>query len=304
MPALFNLPKQVPLSSGGSLLPGSKLYFYRTATTTPQNTYQDILLATPHANPVVADSAGVFAPIYLDPSLPHYRVKLTTSADVQVYQIDDVPSNQNTAQTFRLKSTSPSIIFEETDALSANKKWKIGVNGASMTFALLDDAETTETSIFTLNRSGSVGILTFLPALLGTINYKGKEVGTYQSGNFTATFTGFSSAQSAQCTYRKIGQPDGTSLVCLTVPSFTATSNAATFTISNIPSGLAPNTGCYQPIFVVNSGTAAAGVAIITAGAPTVLTFGLGATAAGFTAAGSKGIAGTDYINIFWTAIS
>jgi hypothetical protein len=133
MPALFTLPKQVPLSSGGSLLPGAKLYFYATGTTTLQNVYQDINLTTAHANPVVADAAGVFAPIYLDPSVTAYRVKLTTSADVLVYQIDDSPSSIDAGQHIRIRSAAPYIILEETDALANNQKWKIGVNVQSLT---------------------------------------------------------------------------------------------------------------------------------------------------------------------------
>ena len=64
---LFVLPKQVPIDAG-VVLPGSKLTFTQTGTTTPQNTYTDVDLTTPHSNPVVADSDGVFAAIYFDPS--------------------------------------------------------------------------------------------------------------------------------------------------------------------------------------------------------------------------------------------
>lgn len=155
MPALFTLPQAVPLSSAGGLLAGAKLHFFATSTTTPQNTYQDIALATAHANPVVADAQGVFDPIYLDPSLPHYRVRLTTSADVQLWQIDDVPSNQNTAQTFRLKYTTPALILEETDAAANNKLWRIQADGTAFSIALLNDAESVAQEVFSITRSGT-----------------------------------------------------------------------------------------------------------------------------------------------------
>ncbi len=85
--SLFTLPRAL-------FTAGSKLFFYQTGSSTPQNTYQDIDLTTAHANPVVADSAGYFAPIYLDPSLPDYRVTLTDSAGtIQTgYPVDDVPA--------------------------------------------------------------------------------------------------------------------------------------------------------------------------------------------------------------------
>lgn len=86
---LFSLPKQLNISSSFTLSAGAKAYFYVTGTTTPQNTYQDSALTTPHANPVVADSAGVLPPIYLDPTLD-YKLTLTTSAGTLIYTVDPV----------------------------------------------------------------------------------------------------------------------------------------------------------------------------------------------------------------------
>jgi hypothetical protein len=89
MPTLFNLPKQVPLSSSGGLLAGAKLYFYSTGTSTPKNTYSDFALTTPNANPVVADGNGIFIPIYMLVD-ERYRVVLKTSADVLIYDVPDI----------------------------------------------------------------------------------------------------------------------------------------------------------------------------------------------------------------------
>lgn len=157
MPALFTFPQVVGLSATNQLLPGAKLYFRQSGSSTPQNVYQDIGLTVPHANPVVADGAGVFDPIYLDPSLPSYRVILADSADVTQpgYPIDNYPSNQNTGQTFRLKSAAPELIFEETDASAGNQKWRVRVNAEQMRIALLNDAESVATDIAIIDRSGS-----------------------------------------------------------------------------------------------------------------------------------------------------
>lgn len=95
---IFQIPKAVPLSDG-RVLPGAKAYFFESGTTTPQDVYSDSGLTTPHTNPVVADSAGVFPAIYLDPTL-QYKITLKSSADVLVYTID--PANDQTL--------SPSII--------------------------------------------------------------------------------------------------------------------------------------------------------------------------------------------------
>lgn len=157
MPQLFTGPQFVALSALNTPLPGAKLTFTQTGTSTPQNVYQDLALTVPHANPVVANGAGVFAPIYLDPSLPSYRVLLTDSSNVTQpgYPIDDYPSNQNTGQTFRLKSTAPEIIFEQTNASAGNQKWRIRVASEQMRISLLNDAESVATDLAIFDRSGS-----------------------------------------------------------------------------------------------------------------------------------------------------
>src|SRR5687768_9692738 len=87
---LFQLPKQTNISSNLTLLSGAKAQFYLTGTTTPTDTYQDSARTTPHANPVVADAAGVFPPVYLDPTIV-YKVVLKTSGDATLYTAD--PAN-------------------------------------------------------------------------------------------------------------------------------------------------------------------------------------------------------------------
>jgi len=70
-------------------LPGALLYFYENGTSTPKVVYQDIALTTPHTSPIVASSAGVFSPIFLDGT---YRVELKSSAGVTQtgWPVDDV----------------------------------------------------------------------------------------------------------------------------------------------------------------------------------------------------------------------
>ena len=89
MSTLFRLPKAVAVQSDGSPYPSAKAYFYLTGTTTLTDVYQDSDLVTPHANPVVADSSGVFAPIYLDPDVT-YKLTLKTSLDSLIYSVDPI----------------------------------------------------------------------------------------------------------------------------------------------------------------------------------------------------------------------
>lgn len=93
---IFQLPKQLNISSSFAFAAGAKAYFFATGTSTPQNTYSDAALSTPHAHPVVADAAGVLPPIYLDPSLT-YKLTLNTSADALIYTVDPVNDQVLTA---------------------------------------------------------------------------------------------------------------------------------------------------------------------------------------------------------------
>ena len=90
MSSLFYLPRQFVVDGSGSPRAGAKLFFYEAGTLTDQDTYSDNALSTPNTNPVVADSAGVFGPIFLQND--DYRVILKDSADVQIWDQDNVNS--------------------------------------------------------------------------------------------------------------------------------------------------------------------------------------------------------------------
>lgn len=67
---------------------GCKLYTYSAGTTTPLATYTDYSGGTPNANPVVLDSSG-YGSIFLA-SGSAYKLKLTTSADVLIWTVDQI----------------------------------------------------------------------------------------------------------------------------------------------------------------------------------------------------------------------
>lgn len=77
------------LDANGLPLAGAKLYFYEAGTTTPITIYQDADGATPHANPVIADSSGLFAAIFVTIN-EAMKFVLKTAGDVTVQTIDDV----------------------------------------------------------------------------------------------------------------------------------------------------------------------------------------------------------------------
>ena len=86
----FQLLEPTPFETGQSL-PSAQLYFYQTGTTTDQAVYTSADLSTAHAQPVVADSDGLFPAIYLNPdATADYRVRLLDSDSNQVWQYDSV----------------------------------------------------------------------------------------------------------------------------------------------------------------------------------------------------------------------
>lgn len=272
MPSLFVLPSQVPLSTSGSLLAGATLTFSITGSSTPQNVYSDIALATPLANPLSADGSGVFAPVYLDPSLPNYRAILKTSAGVVLKTWDDVPSNQNTSQQFRLKSTAPELIFEETDAATDNKKWRMRAQGEQLLIELLNDAESIVTPIVTLDRTGTTADTVFATAVTGT---------------FTGTLTGMSGATTGTVSYRIVGG------ICILRGLFSGTSNATAMTMTGLAAAVQPTSAAVSAAcLLTDNGVTIGGWGRITAGSSTI-TFGTGInnSATGFTNSGAKGLA-------------
>lgn len=81
-------PHYQALDANGDPVSGAKLYFYQVGTTTSITTYQDVELTSPHADPVVADASGRFAPIYTNTT--PFKTKLDTSADVTVQTVQTV----------------------------------------------------------------------------------------------------------------------------------------------------------------------------------------------------------------------
>lgn len=273
MSQLFFLPKVVSL-------PGAKLTFSQTGTSTLQDTYQDEALTTPHANPVVADANGVFEPIYLDPTLPNYRVKLTTSADVLLYQVDDVPSNQNTQQSMRLESTNPFVFLYDTDGTSGSRKYHVRAAGAAFEVQASNEDE----NVFT----------TIIRYEAGVLYSNQTEVAVTTSGSFPGTLTGVTGSVTGTIHYRKVNN-----IVSLwTTASIIGTSNSIAMQLTGLPASLRPATGGHFPCLVQDDSNYPL-AAIATVVNSSDITIYVGRTDAasgvvqfqsGFTASGQKGL--------------
>jgi parallel beta-helix repeat protein len=89
MTTLTPTPKQQFLDANGNPLAGGKVYTYAAGTTTPLVTYTDEGGSTPNTNPVILDSRGEAA-IWL--GVASYKLKLTTSTDVEIWTVDNIVS--------------------------------------------------------------------------------------------------------------------------------------------------------------------------------------------------------------------
>jgi len=89
---IFTQPSQQALDTAANVLSGATLTFSLTGTSTPTNAYSDSALTTPVANPLSANAAGVWIPIFLDPTVS-YRVVLKTQAGAVLQTWD--PANEN-----------------------------------------------------------------------------------------------------------------------------------------------------------------------------------------------------------------
>ena len=253
MSQLFALPKQIPLSTAGGLLPGAKLYFYATGTTDAQAVYQDIGLATPHANPVVADAAGVFAAIYLGQFSTNYRVRLETSAGVLVYQLDNVPAdvdalvlddtntftasgNGNPALLF--SAEVPNIAWFETDHLSDRRRFQFGMNAGVLSIAGTNDLANSFANA--INITLAAGPTISLIELLGTsITANGDEIATTEEGDFTGTLTGMTGSVTRSIHYVRTGNLVSLSLTA-NIGDATGTSNTTAMKLTGLPAAIDP----------------------------------------------------------------
>ena len=101
---------------------GDRLYFYEVNSTTDLTVYTDFELTTPHAQPVVADSNGIFAPIYLDATGNDPKIVWTDANDVEQdtnprFPIEDITTLSADLDTAEVSITTLAgrVTTNETD---------------------------------------------------------------------------------------------------------------------------------------------------------------------------------------------
>lgn len=114
--------RQRIISALGAVVPGAKLWTYVADSNTPLETYSNADLASGHenANPVVADSAGLFGPIYFLFGRD-YDLVLTDANDVQIWAQPDVTVGGVAQQTFDVTAYGaiPGVVVDSKLAIQA-----------------------------------------------------------------------------------------------------------------------------------------------------------------------------------------
>jgi len=77
--------------NNGVPLVGGKLYSYEAGTTTPKVTYTSVAGNTANTNPIVLDSGGRLPSELWVVANERYKFILTTSTDVQLWSVDNIP---------------------------------------------------------------------------------------------------------------------------------------------------------------------------------------------------------------------
>jgi hypothetical protein len=285
---LFQLPRVVPLSDG-AVIPQGQITFTLSGTTTPTDVYTDIDLTTPHPSPVVADSAGVFAPIYLDPEIESgYRVRLETSEGALVYQTDDVFAPGDTAARYDVVGETPEQIFDDTSQADVNdRKFRIIYTNKQALFQFGNAAESVWTTFMSAERDGATLDLVTFDA--GPTAFSEARIEAGAHGSFTPSWQGFSSPPTGEVFWEKVA--DRVTLK-FTV-SNVGTSSSTSFSMSGLPTEIQPNTASAPRLqcIVIDDGNYIAGAFgfFTPAGRILFYTDDL-STTTGFTASGTKGL--------------
>lgn len=108
----------------GSLIPwtdangdpqsGLQAYFFDAGTTTPQVTYTDAALSIPHDHPVVANSSGKFAAVFLVEE-GTYRLRIVEADDTTEDDVDGISVPTATPTDFPVSDTAAEFLYQTGD---------------------------------------------------------------------------------------------------------------------------------------------------------------------------------------------
>ena len=189
----------------GDPLNGGKLYTYEAGTTTSKTTYQDDAGATPHANPIILDSAGrPSAEVW--GTTGGYKLKLDNSLDSTIWTRDDVIGFNDTAETSAsewiasgltptyVSATSFTFAGDQTTVYHVGRRIKTTDTGGTDYATITASSYSNPNTTLTVNVDGAGSLDSGLSAvqysLISRVNSSITGEWTsvaYSAANFTAT---------------------------------------------------------------------------------------------------------------------
>lgn len=151
------------IDSGGSPSSGAKAYFYQAGTTSDITTYQDSGEGTPHAQPVVADASGIWAPVYVTNAT--FKVVFKDADDVTILTVDNITLGPSTF------SDASFVIQDNADTTKQAKFQASGITTATTrtyTFPDADGTLVTSASAASATTAGIVELATDAETQTGT----------------------------------------------------------------------------------------------------------------------------------------
>jgi hypothetical protein len=195
--SLSSVPKLQFFDANGNPLVGGKLYTYAAGTTTPLATYTDSSAGTPNTNPIILNSRGE-ANVWLDNTT--YKFVLKTSADVEIWTVDNISNAINTSQILAAggSASSPPYTFA-TDNDTGMYLAAVGQLGLTVNGTPVLRSTPTAMTIGQVGGSNDVDVTLYGDLTMGgnakttpvavTFSATAMTVNCSLSNVFTATFT-------------------------------------------------------------------------------------------------------------------
>jgi len=201
--------------SSGTPLNGGFVFTYLAGTTTPVATYTDVGLTTPHANPIVLNSAGrpssggSDVPIYLTPGVS-YKFLIQNSASVTIVTRDNISAIPPSAQGL-------DVVGTVGENITANQAVYLSDGSGGKTQGQWYRADSTSPYSSTANEVG-VALAAITSGTSGTIRLAGTTPGfsALSTGAlyYVSATPGTLSSTPSATNYRLVGQADSaTSMV-------------------------------------------------------------------------------------------
>lgn len=292
---LAPLPKFRAWDNNGNPLANGQVLTYAAGTTTPIATYTDSTAVTPNANPVILNARGE-ADIWLKPNIA-YKLVLQDSLSNVIWTVDQIVNSQlitlyggvdgGSANAYTLTFTASftsytdGIVIYWVPSNTNTGASTININGLGVINIINPDGSALVAGEIVANQPAQILIKAGAAQLI--------TAATVIYGTIAPTWTGFSANPTGSIVYRKSG-----SMVSLSFPGTTGTSNATTFSFTNLPTILRPGVSLPSvavPIFgmVDNSANIASGMAVVSG---STVTFYKDGAQTAWTAAGLKGFQG------------